>query len=435
MNKEYTGWIPTVGGRLSFSVIGETSHPQEALFFNEAGQKKRCIFGFQHRDLSDASPFLFYKSIYNYLNGISGDFIFALYGSANDVADDLDAPFEGKILLFYSDQQREVSQALNYELARLSALDDEASQQDFLTNTLEPNLLSLYKQHGIYMLDVVLDRSGRVTCSTPDSGLPKKLFNERHDISGLQDVEKHVASELFFFLKDVCHRHQHHSPRTDTIVDLHDTSENKLLWKNETLRALYKRVLDFKRSSSPGTSYSALGMLSYIRSFKRTFCSDIQINKASHALTQGSNSGENPNKYLFLNDEELEASIRVCLDKRHAEGGAISRDNSRQFTWLLGIFTIMASGAGLLGLAPKPENIEPLSPYLVSAVNFLIKNEVWLLMPFVAIYFVPWARKSSFWKKEFERLLVTLPKHMILTMLLALIGLLLMLAYSLFIPR
>lgn len=399
MNKEYTGWIPTVGGRLSFSVIGQTSHPQEALFVNEAGQSQRCIFGFQHRDLSDASPFLFYKSIYNYLNGISGDFIFALYGSADDVADDLDAPFVGKILLFYNDQQREVSQALNYELARLSALDDEVSQQDFLTNTLEPNLLSLYRQHGIYMLDITLERNGQVTCNVPTESFAKKIFNERHNISGLIDVEKHVASELFFFLKDVCHRHQHHSPRTDTIVDLHDTSENKLLWKNETLRALYKRVLDFKRSSSPGTSFSALGILSYIRSFKRTFCNAEQANEVDFAFIKSSNTNESSDKYLFLNDEELEASIRVCLDKRHTEGEAISRDNSRQFTWLLGVFTIMASGAGLLGLAPKSENIEPLSPYLVNAVNFLIKNEVWLLMPFVAIYFVPWAKKVKFLEK------------------------------------
>src|SRR5205085_1594541 len=40
-----------------------------------------------------------------------------------------------------------------------------------------------------------------------------------------------ICAQLYFFLKDICHRHQHHHPTTDTIIDLY-RADDDVEWRN-----------------------------------------------------------------------------------------------------------------------------------------------------------------------------------------------------------
>jgi hypothetical protein len=39
-------------------------------------------------------------------------------------------------------------------------------------------------------------------------------------------IEHILTAQLFFFLRDIGHRHQHHDPNTDTVVDLWKDNPN-----------------------------------------------------------------------------------------------------------------------------------------------------------------------------------------------------------------
>ena len=183
MEKEFTGWVPTVGGRLSFSIIGQTTHPEPASFFNEAGQTKRFVFGYQHRNQSDASFFMGIGPLLNLIRGVSGNFTFAMLASSCDVANDIDEPLVGRLFIFYKHQ--EVTAELKRALFKVQGSFGLERKEDCLRivfqDTLTPNLIALYRKYGIYMLDMSLARSGKAVFQYPQDRFSKKplIIGER----------------------------------------------------------------------------------------------------------------------------------------------------------------------------------------------------------------------------------------------------------------
>lgn len=76
-----------------------------------------------------------------------------------------------------------------------------------------------------------------------------------------------VASQIYFFVRDVCHVHQHHAPTSDTILDVVPLSAGEHHWKRETLYSLYRWVIQQKRSRTPSAYVDAKGVLAYARAF------------------------------------------------------------------------------------------------------------------------------------------------------------------------
>jgi hypothetical protein len=80
----------------------------------------------------------------------------------------------------------------------------------------------------------------------------------------------YLASQAFFFLKDITHRHQHHEPARDTIVDLyHWINNDETCWQRATYYSLIRSIIAQKRQKLGPTVGSALGILAYAGSFKR----------------------------------------------------------------------------------------------------------------------------------------------------------------------
>ena len=55
----FDGWVPTVVGQLSFSVIGESGHPTKAIFENHSDGNDRFLISYQKRPMGDALVPLF----------------------------------------------------------------------------------------------------------------------------------------------------------------------------------------------------------------------------------------------------------------------------------------------------------------------------------------------------------------------------------------
>jgi hypothetical protein len=381
-DQSYTGWIPTVGGKLSFSIVGDVNHPTKAYNFNETVAGIRYIFSYQERDLSDATKFLWLGDIYNYLKGRSGKFYFVFQGCVDDSTSDINSPLSGQVYALYSADMNYVKDSLSSCLKRLK--EKHRTQPSSIRNVfnldLFSNLSELYKSDGLHMLDVQIDRSGIAQMSTPSDYYQKLLFNSKSDMFSQDGVSAdHVASELFFFLKDLCHIHQHHSPRTDTIVDLYNTTNNKNAWINETLRVLYRRVLDHKRSPKPNTNSSARGVLSYIKSFQKLFCSD------------------KTDQIIILNNEELELSLVTCSERTKEKIESSHRSTTSILTIIFGVFAIIASITSAISLTDhtKIAWTEP-SPIAISIINTLISNPVFLAAAMLSAFLWSYIKRASY---------------------------------------
>lgn len=79
-----------------------------------------------------------------------------------------------------------------------------------------------------------------------------------------------LCRQAFYFLKDICHRHQHHSPKTDTLADLYVSSDD-VEWRREVLYALYRKIIHFKRNRTEDAILDSMGTLAYAQAFQ-TIC-------------------------------------------------------------------------------------------------------------------------------------------------------------------
>lgn len=74
----------------------------------------------------------------------------------------------------------------------------------------------------------------------------------------------------------MAHVHQHHSPTSDTILEVTDANDPETSWKRETQYALYRWVIQQKRSKHRGSYINAKGVLAYASSFQTLHCQDGQ---------------------------------------------------------------------------------------------------------------------------------------------------------------
>ncbi len=120
--------------------------------------------------------------------------------------------------------------------------------------------------------NIVAERSSHPGCGLSAIELSRDGKVEI-SLNNLSEAEaQDVASQIFFFIRDVCHVHQHHAPTSDTILDVVPSSEGDTHWKRETLYSLFRWVIQQKRSRSPSAFVDAKGVLAYARAFAEKHC-------------------------------------------------------------------------------------------------------------------------------------------------------------------
>ena len=224
MSYKYVGWIPTVGGRLSFSIIGNS----QCNTANRADENCRYLLAYQIKSLSDSV--ILPDFIWSLLNK-SGRFVFVCYAKASNNPTDQNASLEGRLAVFDTGGRG------------ISELQDELKkrQRQMVSQSNEQSLKLIYEDSGrllsyqiesasLATFDFCLQRNGLVKINNPISSNELELNERSYDT---------LAAQAYFFLKDLCHVHQHHHPHTDTMVDLYkETPDDR--WKAETVRALYR---------------------------------------------------------------------------------------------------------------------------------------------------------------------------------------------------
>ncbi len=360
----YKGWIPTVGGRLSFSIIGASNSPTKASFENLPCGEQRYIICHQKRRLNDsAAPFknitskLFYK--YETLHwGLC-------LASGNDSSTEANGKLTGKLFFFsgkkmWMPRPKWVCSTLMNDLKKSSGQIDPTT--DFKSE-FEKASEELTAECS-YFVNFILERNGVISISPPSDNELNNLSHAPKFPQGnaKKKLENDLCSQLFFFFKDIAHRHQHHDESTDTMIDLHPADKNDLEWRCKTLRSIYQAVLRFKRIKKENVHESALGILAYIKSFKNICKKDLKEDCEKLNPT--------------LDDNLLEQSIKASQDtiKREAQENIKNSERIRNIMFgFLGVFFSLISVLNLVREKLTPTLPEP-HPILKSiAFSFLEK--------------------------------------------------------------
>ena len=264
MGRQFTGWIPNVAGRLSFSHIGQTKHPGPCRVYNEDDGVFRLVLCAQRRNLADA---LLAPGYFKFVYGFDPAWHFVFLASTEAEGDDSRARLKGHVYAFSKNQW------LN---GACSAVEDAISEAEVSFQECHANL-DVSRQGEIhdelikmasYYTPCELSRDGVTTLE--DISSSKEVFFSTGITKAPAQVgdmaSRYLANQSYFFLKDISHHHRHHHRRADTITVAHPSDGG--VWVRETQYGIHRRVIEKRRSRAPMVLYDALGVMAYLKSFR-----------------------------------------------------------------------------------------------------------------------------------------------------------------------
>lgn len=358
---DYCSWVPTVGGRLSFSIIGEEKHNKKADTVNVADNNQfRYIVCHQHRDLLDSAIPIFKKALASFLYSMDGGFEFLMIAKAQNDPAIADAYLEGKMCFFPSESEswKNVKGSILQSIETLEDHANEETMADTFGNEFTNILFPLIESNSCFFVDFSLSRAGIVNIAVPkniseNDQVPLEFINRKND-------QRYAVAQLFFFLKDISHVHQHHHDSTDTIIDIH---LNDNTWKQHVIRSLYRKVLRFKRSATEDTCLSSLGVLAYLRAFIEVVTKKGKDKKASDEI-----------QHLILNDENICKSIQISLQKAQTKRACNNQFRNNLRTVTISVFGLFLSIIGLAGFLTPKIRIQSEGNLISTFMNFTLSQ-------------------------------------------------------------
>jgi len=253
--REYYGWVPTITGRLSFSTIGTGKNPEKEFKFFKALGPSRCTVVAQKRRTTDAVLGRF-GDFLNRRRKREGHSVFVFFGETNKNT-------EFSILSGPCVELDEVKfEELKPHLEELGKLRNKEEVRSKFEDCAKQFLEAAAVRPGAYSA-IEIQRDGKAKISF----VPDDRVNQQ--VAGI------LASQVFFFLRDITHIHQHHAPATDTILDVTPVSAGEDGWKRETLYSLYRWVIHRKRDKSLVSLINCTGVLAYAEAFEKTHCKEL----------------------------------------------------------------------------------------------------------------------------------------------------------------
>ena len=107
------------------------------------------------------------------------------------------------------------------------------------------------------------------------------------DLTRKKQLPRALSAQIFYFLKDIGHHHQHHDRHTDTVTDLYpflNTSESDLKWRADTLYSMYRKIIEYKRQPESLNFNDCLGLLAYSETFRKITSKEITCSKMRKVL-------------------------------------------------------------------------------------------------------------------------------------------------------
>lgn len=367
MGNTYRGWIPNVTGALSFGTFGEVSHPPLPISANRADRLTRYVICYQTRDKSDVQlPFR--QFLGPILFKIQGRIWFLCVGVTSPSKPAGQDYLSGRVFLFndkstwHTTVEPMISQSQDYlnafEFGRTTQTIKEYFDDTYVE--LQERVAPL----SIFNLGFRLHRSGVITIELPENmvrveNAPKFPTGEPE-----KSFMKHlVTAQAFYFLRDIGHRHQHHDPNTDIIVDIHELPErDDLTWRKLTLFGLYRHIIRYKRKYDAEIFYNALGVLAYARAFREICKRDVDGNEI--------NDDEMP---LYLSDD-LRMSVEAVHSKAVAERSESARNSEIVRNVLLSVFGLAISLSSVISITEY--KIKDPSEFLRFLATMLVQQPV-----------------------------------------------------------
>lgn len=366
----YKSWVPTVIARLSFSEIGHTLHPTRCVRANEGDRTSRYVVAYQKRVTIDAIIPL-KEMTSRIFSGLEGEMWFACIAKTESHDSRDMEKLTGHLYMFHDHKLWESVGEKPVRCAQNSLRNIAKNFPQESISSFEPEYKALndeLRNSTSFHIDFSLLRCGEVTMKF-DPEEPRHndapYFGDPED----QNLVHIVASQVFFFLKDICHNHQHHRPRTDTVIDLHDFVSERY-WREQVLYSLYRKIIQYKRHRTYRTISDSQGVLAYASAFEKL---------SKRALEEHSSKEKLPTFESDSLRESLEsASNNVTWDMQRK-----SWKSDRALNFIVGTLGVALAVTGVLSLTG--ENY-PVNSDLIKLATLLLEYPYVLVVGLIALY-------------------------------------------------
>lgn len=275
----FKAWIPNISGRLSFSAFGNTTFPTRAITSNIEVNRERYLLCYQKRETIDVVlplPKFLESIIARTFFGLDGRFWFVCIARTY-----LDQYFDqerlvGKLCIFWP--KTTWRHENEYRIKRVQRMMNDYSQNPDFTDCKKITMLSAFERlfNEIEKYSMFNASFSTLRTGTTEISFGKENFMKNgeffENLSRDEQIKfwRLLSAQFFYFLRDIGHRHQHHDPSSDTLVELYPLSkDNPSLWRRYTLFAIYRRVIDLKRHPNAERFDDIMGLVSYADSFHK----------------------------------------------------------------------------------------------------------------------------------------------------------------------
>lgn len=369
----FRGWIPTVSGRLSFTVFGHTIYPSRAITANIADHEGRYIITYQSHNAADVIlPFR--RILAPFFLRYDGNLFFVFIGNTHG---ELRQNFLNGTVCVFSDVdlwRQEVRPALQQyrDLLRSYHISISPSLRGYAQDS-EEMVRRICLHHASFYANVRISRTGTtdVIVPFPNAASPRapRFPNDSVRRSHLVHV---LAAQVFFFLRNLGHHHQHHNPATDTIVDLYRIEvTDDISWRLNTLYSMYRAVIEAKRNPHSSTFNNCLGILAYASTFQNICGEEIGHEEGKKVLPifYAANAANS----IKASQAQVDREITIRLRRQD-----LLRNT------LLAILSVVLSFAGLLQLTSLKLDVT-IDPIIIASVSWALSHAMYTLTLFILL--------------------------------------------------
>ncbi|MEO5372069.1 MAG: hypothetical protein H7833_18525 [Magnetococcus sp. DMHC-1] len=357
----YKGWIPTSAGMIPFHTLGKHKHKQRFNVENRSNDDRRYFISYQKRWLSDGVLLEFVPSLWlreKILNlfGLEGLFWYVCVGEFDrgTYGSEIKSTWvHGSLFMFRCVTWEKVIKRINSDQSKLTKLrEDDLNGWNGFSETLRS--LKVFLKEGIESgegsewVDYKFDRDGELV------------------IHKEAEVDEKIIKQLFCFVKDFAHTHQHHYSDSDTVTSIFRVDDDcigkkrrEINWRQKTLKCLYRYSHIHEYTDNLGFLHSSLGMLSYAETFR------ILSNRKL----------KSQNYFDHFEHDQVRKSIDARRGFLELQRETINRRNDNLRTGIIGLFGLVLSYTGLLRLAESPiiRNSD-IDKSIINISQYLLKN-------------------------------------------------------------
>lgn len=261
---EYSGWVPTIAGQLSFSLIGVGDKG----CFVANGEKADCdiphrsVVVARHRVAKDViAPVRWWhpqrKAQYILVaDTVAGSRPVIKDEKVETQHDEISSLAGYVYVIPYHEDKHDRKLAKSMYKKVVSLLSRYRHGDDIYA--VKGNIADIISESEINNVTLkecrfVLSRTGQVKISVPE------------------DAPEALAKQVYYFVKDCAHRHYHHHEYSDNILPLvRSIDGDDETWRRRTLWHLAKSVLESRRKNCLEDYKSAKGILAYADAFQST---------------------------------------------------------------------------------------------------------------------------------------------------------------------